>query len=93
MKTAIKTRFDARLTGEQKALFEQAAQLSGSRSLTEFVLAAAAREADRVIGDNQVRLLSSQADKAVFFKALLNPPVPNDRLKKAAAKYKKWQKV
>ena len=92
MKTVTKTRFDARLTNEQKALFEQAAQILGSRSLTEFILAAASREADRVIGDNQVKLLSTKADHEVFFKALMNPPAPNDRLKKAAAKYKKWTK-
>jgi uncharacterized protein (DUF1778 family) len=92
MKTATKTRFDARLTNEQKALFEQAALILGSRSLTEFILAAASREADRVIGDNQVRLLSSKIDHEVFFKALMNPPAPNDGLKKAASKYKKWKK-
>ena len=89
MKTAEKTRFDARLTKEQKDLFEYAASLTGSRSLTEFVISAAQKEADKVIEKNQFMLLVSKQDKKVFFDALMTPPKPNQHLKKAVARYNK----
>ena len=89
MKTSSKTRFDARLTQEQKELFEYAANLTGSRSLTEFVITAAQKAADHVIEKNQFMLISTKKDQRIFFHALVNPPKPNQKLKKAVARHKK----
>ena len=41
-----KARFDARLTQQQKQLFEQAAAASGFKTLTDFVLQAAQEKAE-----------------------------------------------
>ena len=89
-KAALKTRFDARLTKEQKELFEHAAEITGSRSLTEFVISAAQKEADLVIEKNQLRLVASKRDQEIFFNALMNAAKPNAALKKAANRYKKF---
>lgn len=35
------------------------------------------------------KILLTEQDKKVFFEALMNPPEPNDFLKKAMADYKK----
>ena len=89
MKNNEKTRFDARLTKEQKMLFEYAAALVGCRSLTEFIITSAQKEADKVIEKSQLRLISSKQDQQIFFDALVNPPKANARLKKGLARYKK----
>jgi uncharacterized protein (DUF1778 family) len=89
MKGSGKTRFDARLTQEQKELFEHAARLSGRRSLTEFVITAAQRAADEIIEKHQFLLITTKRDQQIFFHALIHPPRPNQKLKKAAAKYKR----
>ena len=90
MKIEEKTRFDARLTKEQKEIFEYAASLTGSRSLTEFVISSAQKEADKVIEKKQVTLLASKTDQEIFFNTLTHPPKPNARLIKAMTKYKKF---
>ena len=90
MKTAEKTRFDARLTKEQKELFEYAAALTGCRSLTEFMISSAQKEADEVIEKKQLRLVASKRDQEIFFNALMNPPKPNAALKKALVRYNKF---
>ncbi len=89
MKTNGKTRFDARLTQEQKELFEYAATITGSRSLTDFVISAAQKEADEVIQKNHLMLITTKRDQEVFFHALVDPAKPNQKLKAAAARYKK----
>ena len=90
MRMAEMTRFDARLTREQKELFEYAAQLTGSRSLTDFIISSAQKEADRIIEKNQFILMNSKKDQQVFFDTLANPPKPNARLKKALNRYNKF---
>ena len=90
MRAADMTRFDARLTKEQKELFEYAAEITGSRSLTEFVISAAQKEADKVIEKNQLKLVASKRDQEIFFEALMNPAQPNAALKKALKRYNKF---
>lgn len=89
MKTAEMTRFDARLTKEQKEIFEYAAELTGSRSLTEFVISSAQKEADKIIEKNQFIMIRSKQDQQLFFETLVSSPKPNARLKKAMGKYQK----
>ena len=84
---ATKTaRLEARLTEEQKALFQHAADLAG-RSLTDFVVSSAQELAARTVREHEVLTLSGQ-DREIFVEALLRPPSPNKRLRQAANRYK-----
>lgn len=79
-------RFDGKLSLEQKKLFEKAASLGGFRSLTDFIFLSAQQKADEIIKNHEFRL-DTERDREVFFNALINPPEPNDRLKKAFERY------
>jgi uncharacterized protein (DUF1778 family) len=85
---AAKTaRLEARLTDEQKALFQRAADLSG-RSLTEFVVSSAQEIAARTVREHEVLTLGGR-DRQVFVDALLKPNPPNEKLRQAARRYRK----
>lgn len=85
--TPVKTaRFEARITAQEKALFLRAAELTG-RSLTDFILACAHETATRTVREHEAMILSARA-REVFVSALLNPPAPGARLRKAARRYK-----
>lgn len=81
-----KTRFDARLSFEQKELFEKAALLSGYKSLSEFVLSTVFQRAKEIVSKNE-RILASEKDSELFFDALMNPQSPNTALTEAAKRY------
>ena len=83
-----KSRFDARLSAQEKELFEKAAQLGGFRSLTEFVLGSARKRAQEIIAQHEL-IVASKRDGNIFFQALLNPETPNAKLKTAAEKFNK----
>lgn len=87
--SATKTRgarLEARISHEQKMLFQQAAMLS-TRTLSEFVVASAQEAATRIIDAHEsIRL--SREDQIQFVSALLNPPEPSDRLRQAGAQYR-----
>ena len=87
MKTLEKTRFDTRISKEQKELFEYAASLGGFRTLTEFVLSALQERAKMIIEEHNA-FLKSKRDQELFFKSILNPEIPNQRLKDAASRFK-----
>jgi len=80
-------RLEARISVEQKTVLQQAAALSG-RTLSEFVVASAQEAASRVIQEHETIRLS-RTEQIAFVSALLNPPTPNARLRKAAAAYRK----
>lgn len=80
-----KERVDARVTQEEKRLFERAASLSGC-SLTSFVVSTCVTAAREVIRDHEIINLSA-ADREAFVTALCNPPEPNEALKSAARGY------
>jgi uncharacterized protein (DUF1778 family) len=81
-----KARFDARLTQQQKQLFEQAAAAAGFKTLTEFVLQAAQEKAIAVLSQQQHLVLTAEAQKR-FFDLIENPPEPNEYLKAAWKEY------
>lgn len=84
---AIKRRrFNARLTDEQKALFERAAALYG-QSVSQFVLSSAQKVAEQAIREHEVIALSAR-DSAVVMEALLHPAEPNDALRRAFARHR-----
>jgi len=89
MATIVNDRIDVRISKEQKELFKYASELRGFKSLTEFVVFCINSEANKIINDNN-SMLNSLEDKKIFVNALLNPPAPNDKLKKAQSTYKKF---
>ncbi len=81
-----KARFDARLTQQQKQLFEQAAAAAGFKTLSDFVLQAAQEKAVAVLSQQQHLVLTAEAQKR-FFDLIENPPEPNEYLKAAWKEY------
>jgi len=82
---ARSARLEARITAEQKALFQRAAALAG-RSLTDFVVSSVQEIAARLVREEQVMTLSDR-DRKAFVAALLKPTGPGPRLRKAARHY------
>lgn len=78
-------RLEARISSEQKRFFERAADLQG-RSLTEFVILSMQKAAQEAIREHELMSLTARDTKA-FVNALLKPPAPSARLKRAAARY------
>lgn len=79
-------RLEARISAEQKALFQRAADLAG-RSLTDFVVSSAQAAAEETIQRHQVLELTARETDA-FFAAIEDPPAPNERLRAAADRYR-----
>ena len=85
-RTATKSaRIEARVSPETKALCERAAEIQGS-TLTEFVVNCAVETARRMVRENELAQLTRR-DRIAFVEALLNPPAPNERLRRAAARH------
>ena len=81
-------RFDVRVPQSLKEAVAYAAKLQG-RNLTDFIIAAIANEAGRVINDNHVIQLTIR-DQLTLLEALNAPPKePSAKAKAAAEKYKK----
>lgn len=80
-------RLEARITTDQKAVLVRAAKLAG-RTLSEFVVASAQEAAAKVIQEHETIRLS-RAEQVTFVSALLDPPAPADRLRQAAANYRR----
>jgi uncharacterized protein (DUF1778 family) len=79
-------RLEARISREQKELFQRAADIQG-RTLTDFVISSLQEAALRAIQEHEMMILSVR-DREVFVEALLNPPNPSDKLRSAAQRYK-----
>lgn len=78
-------RLEARLSRAQKELIQHAADLLG-RSLTDFVISSIQEKAKKVIREHEVITLTAKESKD-FVNSLINPPLPNAALKKAAQRY------
>jgi uncharacterized protein (DUF1778 family) len=93
MLNAIETRdhrLQVRLNAASKGVLQRAASYR-RKTVSQFVLATALQEAEKVIQENEVTSLSS-ADWTIFFNALTDPPPPNAALRQAYAKYRKAAK-
>ena len=83
--TTRDARLEVRVSAAQKSLLQHAAALS-SRTLSEFVVTSAEDAARQVIAEHEsIRL--SREEQQTFVQALLQPPEPNERLKRAAKAY------
>jgi uncharacterized protein (DUF1778 family) len=83
--TRQKERLEARVGAETKALLQEAATLQG-QSLTDFIVGSAVESARRVLREKELIELT-QRDRIAFVDSLLNPPLPNQRLREAARRY------
>ena len=81
------TRFDARLSKEQKQFFEKAAYLGGYRSLTDFVILTVQERAVKIVKEKE-QIIASKRDGQIFFDAITNPKRPSNALKKGFKNYK-----
>lgn len=89
MSTAVKLeRLEARIRLEDKRTLERAAELSG-RNLTDFVVDAACEAARETIQRYEAMVLADTRDREAFVTAMLTPAAPNDKLRAAAARYRK----
>jgi len=79
-------RLQVRLDANSKSVLQRAARYR-HKTISQFVLATAMEEAEKVIRENENVTLSGP-DWTIFFDALTNPPEPNAALRKAFAKYK-----
>jgi uncharacterized protein (DUF1778 family) len=79
-------RLEARVTPEQKALFQRAADLAG-RSLTDFIVSSLQAASEETIQRHQLIRLTAE-ESAAFAAALLDPPAPNARLRAALARHR-----
>ncbi len=79
-------RIEARIAPDALAVVKRAAEIQG-RSVSDFVVAAAQDAAHRTIEETQIIRLSVE-DQRMFAAALLNPPRPNDAMRRAAAAYR-----
>ncbi len=89
MATPVNDRIDIRISKEQKELIKFASELKGFKNLTEFVVYCINNEANKIIIENN-QILKSIEDKKIFLNAILNPPKPNSKLKKAQSNYLKF---
>lgn len=80
-------RLEARVSADEKKLFQQAAALQG-QSMTEFLVNSIYDAAKRTVQEHEMMELSA-SDRKAFVSALLKPPAPGKRLKKAAQHYKR----
>ena len=84
--TAVKTqRLEARVSPEQKELIERAATLRG-QTVTGFIVDSVQRAAEDALRTEQIAL--SARDSAAFVQAALEPAEPNERLLRAARRYR-----
>lgn len=87
MKEGAVARFDARISEKKKKFFEYAATLGGYKTLAAFIFHAAEAEAEKIVEKHNV-IIASEKDREIFFDALMNPPKPNEKLRKTAQWYK-----
>ncbi|MEJ2880381.1 type II toxin-antitoxin system TacA family antitoxin [Pedobacter sp. GR22-6] len=92
MAITVNDRIDVRISKEQKELIKYASELSGFKSLSEFIVYHVQAQAQKIIKDSNT-ILSSMEDKRIFLEAILNPAEPNDALKKARLNYNKFKEA
>lgn len=79
-------RLEARITADQKALIQRAAELEG-RSVTDYVVSSVQDAAKRTVEAHDVTVLSAAQSRA-FVDALLDPLPVNDRLRESIRRHR-----
>ncbi|MBZ9702401.1 MULTISPECIES: DUF1778 domain-containing protein [unclassified Mesorhizobium] len=81
------SRLEARISPDMLSVMKRAAEIQG-RSVSDFVVSAAQEAAQRTIEEIAIIRLSIE-DQLALVEAILNPPEPNEALRKAADAYKR----
>jgi uncharacterized protein (DUF1778 family) len=84
-------RLEARVSSEQKDLFQRAAEMTG-RTLSEFVIDSTLEAAARIVQEHEVISLC-RAEQIALVSALLGSPESGARLKKAVQSYRKKARI
>lgn len=79
-------RIEARVSAEQKQIFQYAAQLLGL-SVSDFLTMSGQRAAEAAIREHNIIALSAK-DSLAFAEAFLNPAEPTEEMREAYALYK-----
>ena len=82
MSALKKQRIDLSLNEDDKHMIEEAAAMT-NQSISQFMVSTASERAAEVI-DQHRRLLLNEESWNLVMDAIINPPAPNDRLKRAA---------
>ncbi|WP_380768718.1 type II toxin-antitoxin system TacA family antitoxin [Sphingobium indicum] len=77
---------EARIPVQVYDQMQRAARLRGM-TLTGYLLATAGEDARRAVEDADILRLARE-DQIRFAQALIDPPTPNDRLKRAASRHR-----
>ncbi len=80
-------RLGFRVDEPTKAPIERAARLE-RRKLTDFCTTALTQAARRTIAERETLVLTDR-DRAAFFDALVSPPAPSERLRRAFAEHRR----
>lgn len=78
-------RLEARIPAHIYETMQRAAQLRGM-TLTAYLIATAGEDARRTVDEADITRLSRE-DQRRFAEALINPPAPNERLRRAAKRH------
>ena len=92
MSTLSKDRIDVRISKEQKEFVKYASELRGFKNLSEFVVYCINSEATKIVKENNL-IVKTIEDKKIFLNAVLNPPNPNEELKRAQINYQKFKET
>ena len=79
-------RIAARLTEDDKRLIQRGAALRGQK-MSEFLVDSARKQAAEAVREHDIIVLTVR-ETIAFAEALENPPLPNDVLRTAAARYR-----
>lgn len=82
-------RIEARVSLKQKQLFERAAEIEGV-TLTDFAISSMQRAAISAVQE-YTRIELSERNQRTFLEALMDPPAPNEALRKAAKAYSRMK--
>ncbi len=86
MLASLTERLNFRLNPGIKRVIERAAIIKGV-SVTDFAISTLEREARDIVQNDEVLVLSDR-DRDAFLAALDHPPTANDKLRRAARRYK-----
>ncbi|EEY7880594.1 DUF1778 domain-containing protein [Escherichia coli] len=89
MSVLKKQRIDLRLNEDDKHMIEEAAAMT-NQSISQFMVSTASERAAEVI-DQHRRLLLNEESWNLVMDAITNPPVPNERLKRAAKRLRELE--
>lgn len=85
MPAVQEARIEARVSADQKRIFERAAEVTGV-TLTDFAISSMQRAAAEALEQHTMLTLSIR-DQHVFLDTLLSPPEPSEALRRAAKKH------